>query len=89
MHKKEPGAAHQAVMQELHGVVDRAVLSGVSKIEAIAIMAQKIGQLTSQIDGRQYSSAELMACVAQNIVAGNDGGAPVILDRSGVVRHDG
>ena len=80
--QKEPGAGHQALMQELHGVCGRALLSGVTEIEQIAVLAQKIGQMTAKLPGNQYSSGELMACVAQNIVAGNDGGAPVILDRA-------
>ena len=43
-HRKEPGAAHQALMSELRGVVGKFDAQGMPGVERIAILAQLIGQ---------------------------------------------
>ena len=71
MPKAEPGRAHQALMTELHGVVDRFALNGMPAVERIAILAQLIGQEAVQINDTTISAADLLSAVAFNIQSGN------------------
>lgn len=71
-HRKEPGAAHQAFMTELHGLCGRFDAGGMLGIERIAILAQLIGQEICDLPkGTPYGSAEILHAVAANIAQGN------------------
>lgn len=67
-HRKEPGAAHQALMTELRGVVGRFDAQGMPGVERIAILAQLIGQ---EIHDLPFGPAEILQSVAANIEQGN------------------
>lgn len=71
-HCKEPGAAHQALMAELHGVVGRFDAQGMPGVERIAILAQLIGQEICHLPKSvPYGPAEILHSVAANIEQGN------------------
>lgn len=71
-HRKEPGAAHQALITELGGVAQRFAAGGMPGIERIAVMAQLIGQEIADLPADvPYSSAEILRSVAANIEQGN------------------
>lgn len=71
-HQKEPGAAHQAFMAEMRGVVGRFDANGMPSVERIAILAQLIGQEIADLPkGVPYGPAELLHAVAANIEMGN------------------
>lgn len=64
-----PGAAHHALINDLHGVLGR--YAGMPPVEQIAVMAQAIGQIIAALDTNVGSSGEIMHAVAANIAAGN------------------
>lgn len=71
-HRKEPGAAHQAFMAELRGVVGRFDANGMPGIERIAILAQLIGQEIHDLPaGLPFGPGEILHSVAANIEQGN------------------
>lgn len=71
-HQREPGAAHQALMAELRGVIGRFDLEGMPAVERIAILAQLIGQEIADLPKSvPYGPAELLHAVAANIEMGN------------------
>lgn len=86
----QPMLAHQALMTELHAVVDRFALNGMPAVERIAILAQLIGQEAVHIDHKTIDQSQLLYAVARNIANGNQqasGGfltsAPAILGVGG------
>lgn len=93
MHKGQPGAAHQALMGELHGVLDRFGAGGMPKIEQIAVMAQAIGQKISALDAKVFTPVEVLESVMLNIISGNDQAAaassPLVSPASGLVGFGG
>lgn len=70
-HRKEPGAAHQALMTELRGVVGRFDAQGMPGVERIAILAQLIGQEIHDLPPGPFGAAEILHSVAANIEQGN------------------
>lgn len=71
-HRKEPGAAHQALIADLHGLAKRYGDNGMPGIERIAVLAQMIGQEIADLPADMpFSSQELLAAVAANIEQGN------------------
>lgn len=71
-YRKQPGAAHQAFMTELRGVVGRFDANGMPGIERIAILAQLIGQEIHDLPaGLPFGPAEILHAVAANIEQGN------------------
>lgn len=92
-HSKGPGVAHQALMTELHGVMDRFGAGGMPLIEQIAVLSQLVGQKISALDAKLYSSGPVLESVMLNIVAGNDqagtGGAPAVGQAGGLVGFNG
>lgn len=58
-------------MKELGGVSAKFEGLGITKIEQIALLGQLIGQLSYEIPNGQYSGAEVMECVAKNVITGN------------------
>lgn len=71
-HRKEPGAAHQALMTELRGVVGRFDAQGMPGVERIAILAQLIGQEIHDLPaGLPFGPGEILHSVAANIEQGN------------------
>ena len=71
-HRKEPGAAHQALMSELRGVVGKFDAQGMPGVERIAILAQLIGQEICDLPrGLPFGPAEILQSVAANIEQGN------------------
>ena len=68
-HAKTPQMAHQALVDQIHDVLDR--FAGMPKIEQMAMLGQVIGQLGAELPRGSYSSAEVMQAVALNIAAGN------------------
>lgn len=70
-HRKEPGAAHHALMTELNGVVKRFDDNGMPVVERIAVLAQVIGRQILLVEPGAYTPAELLQSVAANITAGN------------------
>jgi len=79
-HRKEPRAAHQALMTELRGVVARFDAQGVPGVERIAVLAQLIGQEIHDLPpGLPFGAGEILHSVAANIEQGNrtaSGGNP-------------
>lgn len=72
-YRKEPGAAHHALMTDLRGVVDRFDAQGMPGVERIAVLAQLIGAEIHRLPKDvPYGPDELLASVAGNITAGNE-----------------
>lgn len=69
-HVKTPDGVHHALAQDLHGILGR--YAGMPKIEQVAIMAQVIGHLITEMPANSYSTSEVMQSVAMNIAAGNE-----------------
>lgn len=71
-HRKEPGEAHAAFMNELHALADRFGQNGMPGAERIAVLSQFVGQEIARLPkGLPYGPQELLASVAANIEAGN------------------
>lgn len=71
-HRKEPGAAHQSLAQDLHGLLGKYHAEGMPGIERIAILAQIIGREIAGLPGdAPFSPADVMHSVAANIASGN------------------
>lgn len=68
-HTKTPDGAHHALAQDLHGILGR--YAGMPKIEQVAILAQVIGHLVTEMPANSYSTSEVMQSVAMNIASGN------------------
>ena len=68
-HAKQPGVAHQALVNEVHAVVDK--FASMPVLERVAMLGQVIGHLVAEVPDRAYSSGEIMQAVALNIAAGN------------------
>jgi hypothetical protein len=83
MHSRQPNAGHHQLVMELNGTLDKFELRGIPKVEQVALLAQIVGRLICECDGRQYTSGELMACVAMNIASGNKAAS----DRLNFVLH--
>ena len=70
--RKEPGAAHNALITELRGVSTKFADAGMPGIERIAVLAQLIGQEIADLPGSTlYGPTEILRSVAANIEAGN------------------
>lgn len=74
-HRKNPGAAHHALMTQLNGVVRRFDDNGMPVVERIAVLAQVIGRQILLVEPGTFTPAELLQSVAANIEAGNKGPA--------------
>lgn len=68
---QEPSRAHQAFMQDMRAVVERYDGQGMPAVEQMAVVAQLVGQIVSDIPEGQFSTAEISAAIAGNIEAGN------------------
>lgn len=71
-HRKEPGAAHQALIAELGGVSNRFGAAGMPGIERIAVLAQLIGQHIADLPADvPFTGVDVLRSVAANIEVGN------------------
>jgi hypothetical protein len=77
-HTKTPDGVHHALAQDLHGILGR--YSGMPKIEQVAILAQVIGHVITEMPANSYATSEVMQCVAMNIASGNASSARSIAD---------
>jgi hypothetical protein len=68
-HARTPDMAHQALVTEVHSVVDRH--AGMPVLERVAMLAQVIGHLIAEVPDRAYGAGEIMQAVALNIASGN------------------
>lgn len=68
-HTRAADGAHNALVQDLHGLLGR--YAGMPKIEQVAMLAQVIGQLVTELPANAYSTGEVMQAVAMNIASGN------------------
>lgn len=74
-HRKDPSAAHHALMKDLAGLASRYALDGMPGIERIAVLAQFIGHEIAELPAdTPYGAPELLTSVARNIEAGNRAG---------------
>lgn len=71
MHYKQPGPAHQALMQKHHELHER-FADVLSPVERLAIASQFVGQLIGELDDVQYGKQQIMQVVAGNMQSGND-----------------
>jgi hypothetical protein len=69
MERREPGAAHRALMLDLNTVIDR--YANMPAIERVAVVAQFLGHRLAELPDGQYSVAEVMHTVSRNIEQGN------------------
>lgn len=75
-HRKEPGAAHHALMTDLNGVLQRYDANGMPPVERIAVLAQVIGRQILLVEQGAFTPADLLHAIAANIAAGNQAVAP-------------
>lgn len=68
-HTKTPDGVHHALLQDVYGTLGR--YSGMPKIEQVAILAQVIGHVITEMPSNSYGTGEVMQCVAMNIASGN------------------
>lgn len=68
-HAKTPDGAHHALSQDLHGILGR--YAGMPKVEQVAILAQVIGHVITEMPANSFSTGEVMQSVAMNIAVGN------------------
>lgn len=77
-HTKTPDGVHHALSQDVHGILGR--YAGMPKIEQVAILAQVIGHVITEMPDNSYGTGEVMQCVAMNIASGNASSARAIAD---------
>lgn len=70
-HRKEPTVAHQALMNDLNGVLERFDNDGMPVVERIAVLGQIIGKQILLVEPGAFSVSDLLTSVAGNIAAGN------------------
>lgn len=85
----QPGPAHQALMADMHGLLERYTANGMPLIEQIALLSQVVGQKISDLDAALYETGPVLESVMLNIIAGNDqagaGGAGIVAPAGGLV----
>lgn len=72
-HARRPDGAHNALVQDVHGLLGR--YAGMPKIEQIAMLGQIIGHLITELPENGYGPGEVMQAVALNIASGNQSSA--------------
>lgn len=76
MHKQDAHRGHQLLIDEVQGTLGRYRAQGIRDIEQIAILAQLIGGMVSDLDPAHYDAPEVMRSIALNIAAGNAAKGP-------------
>lgn len=69
MERREPGAAHHALVADLHGILERYTM--MPAVERVACMSQALGHLLADVP-EGYSVAVIMQVVSRNIEQGNE-----------------
>jgi len=77
-HARAPDMAHQALVDQVHGTLER--FAGMPKIEQIAMLGQVIGHLIAELPAGSYGPSEVLQAVAANIASGNQQTARGIAD---------
>lgn len=64
-----PGAAHHALITDLHALHDR--YKSLPAIERVAVISQFLGQVIVEVPTNAYSSQDVLQAVAMNLASGN------------------